>query len=143
MISHKVKYEIFDGRLVPGHDPLMAIIVVSSDSMAYGQVTFGIPETQSYDSLTSQIFKVDAPAGIDDRWMRTGDDLCTVDVLKFTGLLVSSTEFSITFKFLPSLLSAMNGEFYGLEFYLTLNNEIESIMSPKLIVKIKDRLVTT
>lgn len=142
MVTHKITYTIFEGNIIPGTDPLMPIIKVYSDSMAYGDVEFPITQTQSDEvtSLTCQIYKCNAPDLTETRFIRTGSDLYSASVLDFSGLLVNTRSYKITYKFKPSSLAPSNGDNYALEFYLTLNQDITAIFSPKLIVQIHNRV---
>lgn len=143
MITHKITYEIIEGSIIPGVNPLMPIIRVFSDSMGYGTVKFGIPYTSKANSITAKIYKVNTPHVDDQRWIRIDNDLFTSSILNFTGRLVNTTEYVIEFMFLPANISGISDkDYYSIEFFVSLNQSIQSIFSPKLIVSIKDRMVT-
>ncbi len=139
---HKINYTIYEGKIVTGHNPLLPIVRTYSDSMAYGDVEFPIPQTQSDEvlSLTCQIYKCDVPDISETRWIRTGFDLYAESVLDFSGLLKSKYAYVITFKFRPAALSPSDGDYYALEFYLNLSHSITAIFSPKIVVNVKNRV---
>ncbi len=140
MVTHKITYEIIEGKLIPGRNPLMPVIKVYSDSMGYGRIRFNIPETQKSESLTAKIYKVNKPHIGDDRWIRTGSDLFESTILDFNGLLINSTEYSIEFQFLPAAIFGLSdGDYYSVEFFVALDQSIESIFSAKLIFSVQDR----
>ena len=140
--KHKITYTIYEGKIITGHNPLMPIVRCYSDSMAYGDLEFPITETQTDEvsSLECQIYACSSPDISETRWIKTGDDLYSASVMNFSGLLVGRNSYKITYKFLPGSLSPSNGDYYSLEFYLTLDQTIPAIYSPKLIVNIKDRV---
>jgi len=139
---HVIKYNIYEGKIITGHDPLLPIIRSYSDSMAYGDVIFPITETFSDDvsGLTCEIYKAAAPDTNESRWIKEETDLYSTSVCDFSGLLVDRYTYKITFKFLPASLSPSHGDFYSLEFFLTLNHSIPEIFSPKIIINIHNRL---
>jgi hypothetical protein len=140
MVTHKITYDIIEGTLIPGRNPLMPVIRVYSDGMGYGKIRFNIPETGKSDSLTAQIYKVNTPHIDDERWIRTGSDLFDSSILDFNGLLVNSTTYSIEFQFLPGNISGLSdGDYYSIEFYVSLDQSIDAVFSVKLIISIQNR----
>lgn len=143
MITHKIRYDVIEGRIIPGDNPLLPIIKTWSDSMAAGGINFNIFEATRQESITAQIYELQKPAGVDPRWIRQGSDLYSNYVLSYKGLLVNSEEYAIEFKFLPAQISGVtDGDYYSVEFFVTVISAGEiKHYSPKIIINVKDRFV--
>lgn len=139
-LNHKIVYNVYEGKLIQGHNFLMPIVRCFTDSMAYGDFTFTIPETVSTSpgDLTAKIYKLQSPDVGDERWIREDDDLYSSAILDFEGLLVDRTNYKITFRFRPSSLAPDDNDNYSMEFFLALNT---STISPKVIVNTKNRVL--
>ena len=142
MITHKIRYDIIEGKLITGSNPLQPVIRTYSDSMASGNINFNVFEASIYDSITAKIYKLQKPNTGDDRWIRQGSDLYTSSNLYYKGILINSEEYAIEFKFLPAQISGVSdGDYYSIEFFVTvISAGAIKHYSPKLIINVRDRI---
>jgi D-aminopeptidase len=135
-----VKYVLYDSTVPDSNPP---VIVVNSDEMAYGTVTFTrLPiKHVPTPTMSSKIYAVVPPTATEQRWIRTGSEITTANLLS-ANLYHPEEVVQIIWQFLPTVISAVDGDYYSVEFYI--NKSISSAVAQgtaRIIVKIKDRLL--
>jgi len=134
-----VKYVLYDSQVPDSNPP---VIVVRSDEMAYGTVVFTFPiKHTGVPVLTSKIYAVVPPTATEQRWIKTGSQITTANLLS-ANVYHPATSITIIWQFLPSVISAVDGDYYSIEYYV--NRSTSSAVAQgtaRIIIKIKDRLL--
>jgi len=134
-----IKYVLYDNQVPDSNPP---VIVVTADEMAYGMVTLKLPMSHvPGPTLTSKIYAVVPPTAIEQRWIRIGSQITTANLLQANINHVGDF-IKIIWQFLPSVISATDGDYYSIEFYIDKSTSVTVAQgTARIIVKIKDRLV--
>lgn len=138
--TYPIKYTINDQKFPSGALP---VIEVPEDSMAYGSAEIDISILTNITEVTAQLWQVNPPTVDEKRWIRIEPEISTDGVLTWSYKKLKESNWLIEWQLLMSSLSGENLQQYSVEFFVNPGQAVTvSQISPKFIVKIKNRIET-